>query len=126
MLKAYVNILFAYNRGENVNKKAFGKQINQARKKQGITSEKLSELCDLNAVFVRQIEGGTKLPSLPVFIQICNALNTSPGYLLKEDLETNEIAIVDSLSDRLKGLTPQQLNLVNDTIDILLLHLCND
>lgn len=43
-----------------MDKKAFGSRLRQARKDRGLTSEKLSELCNINATYLRQIEGGTK------------------------------------------------------------------
>ena len=56
-----------------------GKRINLARKDRGLTAERLSELCSINATYLRQIEGGAKIPSLPVFIDLCNALEVSPA-----------------------------------------------
>ena len=43
--------------------KMLGKRINIARKSRGLTSEKLAEMCNINATFLRQIEGGSKGPS---------------------------------------------------------------
>lgn len=68
-----------------------GKYINIVRKDRGLTSDRLSELCNINATYLRQIESGVKIPSLPVFIDICNALKISPDYLLQDDLEENEV-----------------------------------
>ena len=39
-----------------MDKKAFGNRLRQARKDRGMTSEKLSELCNINATYLRQIE----------------------------------------------------------------------
>ena len=64
--------------------KGLGKRINMVRKDRGFTADRLSELCSINATYLRQIEGGTKVPSLPVFINICNALKISPDYLLRD------------------------------------------
>ena len=36
--------------------KAFGKRINQLRKKKGLTYEQLSEPCEVNAVHVHRIK----------------------------------------------------------------------
>ena len=63
--------------------KGLGRRINMVRKDRGFTADRLSELCNINATYLRQIEGGTKVPSLPVFINICNALKISPDYLLR-------------------------------------------
>ena len=64
--------------------KGLGRRINMARKDRGFTADRLSELCNINATYLRQIEGGIKVPSLPVFINICNALKISPDYLLRD------------------------------------------
>lgn len=74
-----------------------GKYINIVRKDRGLTSDRLSELCNINATYLRQIESGVKIPSLPVFIDICNALKISPDYLLQDDLEENEVTKIKEL-----------------------------
>ena len=74
-----------------------GKYINILRKDRGLTSDRLSELCNINATYLRQIESGVKIPSLPVFIDICNALKISPDYLLQDDLEENEVTKIKEL-----------------------------
>ncbi len=65
--------------------KGLGKRINMVRKDRGFTADRLSEPCNINATYLRQIEGGAKVPSLP--INICNALKISPDYLLWDTLE---------------------------------------
>ena len=71
-----------------------GKRINEVRRDRCLTAEKLSELCNINATYLRQIEGGSKVPSLPVFIDICKALHISPNYLLQDELGENEISTI--------------------------------
>ena len=39
-----------------MDKKLLGKRINTARKERGWTSERLSEACNVNATYLRQIE----------------------------------------------------------------------
>ena len=43
-----------------MDKITFGGRINIARKEQEITGEKLAELCNINATYLRQIESGKK------------------------------------------------------------------
>ena len=74
-----------------------GKRINEVRKSRGLTADKLSELCNINATYLRQIEGGAKMPSLPVFIDICKALHISPDYLLQDELSENEISEIHEI-----------------------------
>ena len=74
-------------------RKGLGKRINEVRKDRGFTADKLSELCNINATYLRQIEGGVKMPSLPVFIDICNSLRISPDYLLQDELPGSDAVI---------------------------------
>ena len=75
-------------------KNGLGKRINAVRKDRGLTADRLSEMCNINATYLRQIEGGVKMPSLSVFIDICKALKISPDYLLQDELEENEISTI--------------------------------
>ena len=64
-----------------MDKKLLGKRINTARKERGWTSERLSEACNINATYLRQIEAGTKVPSLQVFVLLCEARGWSEYQL---------------------------------------------
>ena len=80
-----------------MDKKLLGRKINAARKDRGITGEQLAELCSINATYLRQIEAGTKIPSLPVFVTICKELKASPSYLLADSLEGSGAEDMDVL-----------------------------
>lgn len=101
-------MLLAYKTEEYMEEKGFGKRINMVRKNRGLTTDKLSELCNINATYLRQIEGGTKVPSLPVFINICNALKISPNYLLQDMLEDNEVSNIQELAKLWENTSPCQ------------------
>lgn len=73
-----------------MDKKLFGTRINKARKDRGLTAEKLAEACNINSTYLRQIEGGKKLPSLPVFATLCRELRVSPNYILPDLVEGTE------------------------------------
>ncbi|MGN1030191.1 MAG: helix-turn-helix domain-containing protein [Butyricicoccaceae bacterium] len=87
--------------------KHLGKRINIIRKSRNITAEQLSEICNINSTYLRQIEGGTKTPSLPVFISICNALKISPNYLLQDELKPNELNQIQELTELWKHADPR-------------------
>ena len=74
-------------------KKLLGKRINAARKERGWTSERLAEVCNINATYLRQIESGAKTPSLQVFVSLCDALRcnrhpASPALTMPETADT--------------------------------------
>ena len=96
--------------------KLLGRRINAARKDRGITSERLSELCNINDIYMRQIESGAKIPSLPVFVTICKELRVSPSYLLADVLEGSGATDLDELPDLLKNATPSQIRMMTAMI----------
>ena len=93
-------------------KKGLGKRINEVRKDRGLIAEKLSEMCNINAAYLRQIECGVKIPSLPVFIDLCNALRVSPDYLLQDELTENEISQIREIELLWKETSPDRQELV--------------
>ncbi len=103
-------------------KKGLGKRINLTRKDRNLTADRLSELCNINATYLRQIEGGVKMPSLPVFIDICNALEISPDYLLQDALNTNEITKIKELETLWENASPSQQAIAAAMIQAVLEH----
>ena len=95
-----------------MDKKLLGKRINTARKDRGWTSERLSEACNINATYLRQIESGAKTPSLQVFVTLCSTLNVSPTYLLADNLNLTESQDLDSLLALCRSATPKQMNMI--------------
>ena len=93
-------------------KKMLGRRINLARKECGFTSEKLAELCNINATYLRQIEAGTKVPSLPVFVTICDALKVSPSFLLADSLQSTEAKEMDELTELWNAASPKQIKMI--------------
>lgn len=101
---------------------SLGKQINTVRKSRKITAEKLSEMCSINATYMRQIESDMKVPSLQVFIDICKALRISPDYLLQDELEENELTEIREIEKMWKELPPDKMELVLTMIKAALEH----
>lgn len=100
-----------------------GVRIHTARRKQGITSNRLAELCGVGAVHIRKIESGAKLPSIQTFILICNALQTSPQYLLQDSLEFGDYNLQLRLLDKIMELPAAQAELAESLIDTMLMQL---
>ncbi|MCQ5130955.1 helix-turn-helix domain-containing protein [Butyricicoccus faecihominis] len=100
-----------------------GKRLKAARKSKGLTGERLAESCYINATYLRQIEAGRKLPSLPVFITLCKALEVSPTFLLVDSIDKNELSGLGELAALWSTATPDQLELVTAMIRSVLEHL---
>lgn len=104
-------------------KKTLGKRINITRKDHGITAEQLAELCSINATYLRQIEGGSKIPSLPLFIQLCNTLETSPDYLLQDEVDSKQRRKIKELELLWEKATPSTQQLVIAMLEAALLNI---
>ena len=103
-----------------------GKRLKAARQSKRLTGERLSELCYINATYLRQIEAGRKTPSLPVFITLCKVLEVSPTFLLADSLDKNELSNLGDLTTLWAAATPDQLELVTAIICSVLEHLSED
>lgn len=110
-----------------MDQRAFGSRIRQARKEQKITSEKLSTMCGVNAVFIRQIESGARLPSMTVFVRICNALHTSPEFFLAEEIKvSSDIEEKDEIIRMLSGITGKQRDMAKNVLSALIYSMKNE
>lgn len=99
--------------------KEFGKRINRTRKEQGITSEKLAEICDVSAGFLRHLEGGRKAPSVDMLIRLCNALTVSPDFLLAADIKNSEFRYKNTLIQMIDNLTPKQMRMLEGILNVI-------
>ena len=64
----------------------FGARLHVARKAQKLSSNQVAELCNCAPAFIRAIESGAKLPSVPRLVELCNALKVTPNSLLGNEL----------------------------------------
>lgn len=74
------------NAQNGLDMRTFGIRMEKARCERQLTRDQLADLCDITSVHVRHMEGGNRLPSLPVFVSLCIALKVSPTYFLSDDL----------------------------------------
>lgn len=96
-----------------MDKQLLGRRIYRARKDRSITSERLSEICNINATYLRQIESGAKMPSLPLFVLLCEKLQVSPSWLLADQIDPAITEEPDAIVDLCRSLTPSQMRLFN-------------
>ncbi|MCL2054803.1 MAG: helix-turn-helix domain-containing protein [Oscillospiraceae bacterium] len=94
-----------------------GDRLRIIRLENGLTQEKLGELCDTSGAVIRSIEKSRRMPSYEMLALLCNTLKTSPEYLMQDDLTfslSNDdkkeiIAIIDRFS-------PSQLYMLKDIL----------
>lgn len=89
-----------------------GRNIYRARRDRGLSSDKLSELCDVTPSYLRQVEAGSKTPSLPLFVELCNQLRVSPAYLMNGVVDDAVEQSIEEITTLFRKATPSQLKLV--------------
>ena len=71
----------------DVNYLVIGKLIKKCRLEKGLTQEKLNDLIGISKAHMSHVETGTTKLSLPVLVDIANALGTTPDRLLSDSEE---------------------------------------
>ncbi|MCC8051976.1 MAG: helix-turn-helix domain-containing protein [Clostridiales bacterium] len=101
-----------------MNQNTIGKRIGEVRKDRGYSVDQFAELVHITPVYARQIESekSSKAPSLPLLIDICNALQVSPDYLMRDLLVKNEMTEIRELEILWRELTPSKQALVTAMI----------
>ena len=61
----------------------FGIILQNERKKNGLSQEKLAELAGLHRTYISDLERGIRNPTITTIFTLCKALNTTPSELLK-------------------------------------------
>ena len=103
-----------------MDKKTLGLKIRQARRDKKWTQEYLAEKADISVIYIGEIERGIKMPSLNVFLRIVEAMNISVDYLLRDEISSAKMYVMNDITEKLERLTPQQRKTVSDIIDAYL------
>lgn len=101
---------------------ALGVRIREARKRKGLSADDLAERCKVGSVHIRKIEAGIKVPSIKTFVHLCNALQTSPEYLLQDSLVENDLSSQLKILDKISLLPKNQSDMVYGIINTVIEH----
>ena len=91
-----------------MDKLTMGDRIREARKKNGLTQEQLSERLEVSVEFVSKIERGLNMPSMQIFIKLVEILNVSADYLLRDSVSTGKLLGDNAIGRKIEKLTPKQ------------------
>lgn len=87
---------------------ALGERIRLARKRKGLSQEKLSEICAVSAAHIGHIERGTRIPSLETLFKISTELNVSMDYLFF-DSQNDASGVFKSISAQIEGKSEEKV-----------------
>lgn len=96
--------------------KDLGNRVRIARKQQDLTQEELAKKAGLSASFLGHIERGTRVASLDSLVDLCNALNVSPEYMLSGSLNRFEKNIPENVTSDEREKLMEFLRLAQETL----------
>ena len=77
----------------------------------GIKQNVLAERIDISNNYLSSIERGKEKPSLEIIVNICNALQVTPDYLLMGNMHSNNVP--QNIVDGLRLCTGDDLSLLS-------------
>lgn len=93
-----------------------GQRIAARRKSLGLRQVQVCEKCGINSNYLSNIERAVSIPSLEVFMRICDALDTTPDHLLLGTTSYGSDGLRQEIKEQLRGLDRKQLLLVKNFI----------
>ena len=96
--------------------KAIGERIKVNRTRQGLSQEKLAEMCGLSKTHMSHIETGNTKGSLPTFIQIANVLQISLDDLVCDSLAYEVDAYQREIAKLVEDCSPLEIRVIADIV----------
>lgn len=106
-----------------MDKKQFGSRIRKIRKENNMTVDELAVKAGISSSHMREIENGRKLPALPVFAAIADALGVIADELLNSPTKIADNIILNSLTRRMRGLSQEKFDLICYVCDTLIMRM---
>ena len=97
-----------------------GKRIQQVRKARGLTQEEFSQMVDLSAKYISNVECGFKMPKLNTFVAMANALECDANSLLSDVLDVTTGQESGLLSKKLSALPMQEQRRILRVLEIMI------
>lgn len=88
----------------------FRKRLYELRTQKNVSARDMSLSIGQNASYINRIENGISMPSMPVFLFICDYLGVSPSEFF--DLNTPNPTKIQSITKELNKLDTESLDLI--------------
>ena len=103
----------------------FGSRIREQRELQKLRQQDLAEMAEISNVHISEIERGKKIPSLDAFVRIIKALKIPADFVLRDELDGSSPIILNDITEKMKDLTPEQLEFITDLFNVTLKNFAN-
>ena len=95
---------------------AIGQRIRKIRKTRNLSQEQLSEMVGISITHMSHIETGNTKLSLPVLVDLANALEVRTDDLLYDKVTAERSTATDTIVQLLEACTTQQLRVIEDLV----------
>ncbi|HOA55132.1 MAG: helix-turn-helix transcriptional regulator [Acetivibrionales bacterium] len=98
----------------SIDYRSLGKRIAKRRKVLNLTQEDVAEATGLSNNFISNIENSYSIPSIDSLLKICEAIDTTPDYLLLGNISYSDAEedLRNRINRRLKLCNHKQLKLI--------------
>ena len=107
-----------HKRGDNmaIDYTDIGKRIKKKRVEKGFTQERLSELIGVGPSHMSHMESGKTVPSMDVFIALCNVLECSADELLCREITAAQPLMKNWLTDLVADCDDTETKILTDIL----------
>lgn len=96
--------------------KAIGQRIKEARARNGVSQEQLAEKVGLSTAHTSHIETGNTKVSLPALVQIANALNVSMDELICDSSVKAKPVFENEITRTVQDCDEHEIRIISDTV----------
>ena len=93
-----------------------GQRIKQKRVEKKLTQERLSELIGVGPSHMSHLESGKTVPSMEVFITLCNVLECSADELLCREIRTAQPILHNWLTKLISDCDDTEIKILTDIL----------
>ncbi len=99
-----------------LNYEEIGKRIRYLRKKKNLSQEQLAEKVWISTTHMSHIETGSTKLSLPVLVDLANALEVGTDEILATPVSKQKTAALEGVEELLKNCTQSQVKVISEII----------
>lgn len=103
----------------NLNYAEVGRRIARRRKELGLKQYEVCEMINVNYKYISNIETGRSAPSLEMIMNLCEALETTPNYLLLGVSPTKSILSDKQIAEKIDNLDVKSKHILIGLIELM-------
>lgn len=95
-----------------------GKRLAKRRKELGLKQYQLCEMIDVNYKYISNLETGRSIPSVETVMNLCEALQVTPDYLLMGAVLDSKVSD-EKITEKISRLSGKNKIIIQGIIDVL-------